>query len=161
MWHPFAAWLWGVSDPLDIPPELRLNPMPATAGVALIDPDVVDARELIVGTVQQQRHPSAILNVGGVHSSTQDQAAGIDQDVTLAAIDTFGSIVAAYAANAGRANRLAINDRSTRLRIAADTDAELLTQDSVEVLPGAVHAPKTEVVIGGLPGWELVRKQPP
>lgn len=161
MRHPFAAWLWWMSDHFDIPPELRLDPMPTTAGVALIDPDVVDARELMVGTVQQQRHASAILNIGGVHFCAQDQAASIDQDVTLATIDPFGTVVAADSANAGRANRLAIDDGSTRLRVAADTDAELLTQDTVEVLPGAVQAPKTEVVIGGLPSWELVRKQPP
>jgi hypothetical protein len=29
------------------------------------------------------------------------------------------------------------------------------------VLPRAVQAPKAEVVIGRLPGWELVREQSP
>ena len=39
--------------------------------------------------------------------------------------------------------------------------AELLAQHLVEVLPRSVHTPEAKVVIGGLPGWELVRQQPP
>jgi len=35
---------------LDPPPELRLDPMLATPGVPLVDPELCDARELIVGT---------------------------------------------------------------------------------------------------------------
>ena len=87
---------------LDIPPELRLDPMPATPGVALVDPDVLDPWELIVGTVQQQRDTSTILNVGGVHLCAQDQATSIDQDVAFAAVDALRAIVAADTAHASR-----------------------------------------------------------
>jgi len=31
----------------------------------------------------------------------------------------------------------------------------------VHLLPGAVHAPGSEVVVGSLPGQEIVRRQPP
>jgi hypothetical protein len=37
---------------LDTPPELHLNPMPATPSIALVDPKVLEARELIVGAVK-------------------------------------------------------------------------------------------------------------
>ena len=63
--------------------------------------------------------------------------------------------------NTGCANRLAIDDTSARLRVAADAYAELLTQHGVEPLPRAVHAPPAEIVIRGLPRREFVREQPP
>ena len=150
-----------MANDLDIPSELRLDPMPAAAGVALVDPKMLEARELLICAFQQQWHAGAVLNVRCVHFGAKNEATGIDEDVTFAAIDTFGTVVSSYAANTSCANRLAIDDRSTRLRIAADAHAQLLTQDSVEMLPRAVHTPQTEIVIRGLPSWELVREQPP
>jgi hypothetical protein len=161
MRHPFTSWLWWMSDHLDIPPELRLDPMPATPGVALVDPDVLDPWELIVGIVQQQRDTSAILNVRGVHLCAQDQAAGIDQDVAFAAVHALGAIVATDTTHACCPDRLTVDDRRTRLGLSPDAGAELLAQDSVQMLPCAVQSPETEVVIGRLPGWELVREQSP
>jgi len=129
--------------------------------VALVDPKMLDPGKLIIGTVQQQGHARAILNVCRMDLGSKDKATGIDQDVPFATIDTFGTVVASYAANTSRANRLAVDNRRARLRVAADAYSELLTQDSVEVLPRAVHAPQPEIVISGLPGWEFVREQPP
>jgi hypothetical protein len=97
--------------------------MPTTPGVALVDPDVLDLWELIVGTVQQQRNSSTILNVGGVHLCAQDQATSIDQDVTFAAIHAFGTVVAAYTTHTGCPDGLAVDDRRTRLGVAPDTGA--------------------------------------
>lgn len=161
MWHPFTAWLWWVPNDLDIPAQLRLDPMLATAGVALIDPKVSDARKLLVSTVKKQGDTGAILDVCSVHFGTKDEATSVDENVAFAAVDALGTIVAANTADTSGSNRLAIDDRSTRLRVAADAYAELLAQDRIEMLPRAVHAPQTEIVICGLPGWELVRQQSP
>src|SRR5216684_3682423 len=65
----------------------------------------------------------------------------IDQNVALAAIDAFRAVVATDAADASRTNRLAVDDACTRLGVAPDVGAELLAQDCVEVLPGAVQTP--------------------
>src|SRR5579864_1143094 len=146
---------------LDVPPELRFDPMLATAGVHLVDPEMLCAGKLLVSAVEQQGNASAILDVCCVHFGTKDEATSIDENVAFAAVDAFGTIVAPNTADASGSNRLAIDDRSTRLRVAANPYTELLTQDGVEMLPRAVHAPQTEIVIRGLPGWELVRQQPP
>ena len=61
--------------------------MPTTPGVALVNPKVLEGRELFVGAVQQERHAGAVLNVGRVHLGPKDQATSIDQDVAFAAID--------------------------------------------------------------------------
>ena len=146
---------------LDTPPELRLDPMLTSPRVALVDPKMLYARELVVRTLQQQRYAGTILNVRGVYLGSKNQATGIDEDVAFAPIDAFGTIVASDAADAGGSNRLAVDNASTRLRVAPDTHAELLAEDSVQVLPRAIQTPQPEVVIRGLPGWELVREQPP
>ena len=161
MRHPLAARLRWMPNHVDTPPELLLDPMPATPGVALVDPQMVDARELLVCAVQQQRHRRAILNVRRVHLGSENQATGIDQDVPFATVDAFGTVIATNAADTRRSNRLAVDDAGARLRIAADTGAELLAEHRVEILPGAVQAPPAEVVIRRLPGRELVRQQSP
>ena len=129
--------------------------------VALVDPELLQTGELLVSTVQQQWHSCAILNVGGMHSGSEDQATGIDQEMPLAAIDALGAVVAADTADARGADRLAVDDARTGLRLAPDHGSELATQDRVQKCPGAIEPPQPEVVIGGLPGWELVREQPP
>ena len=62
-----------------------------------------------------------------------------DKNVAFAAVDAFGTIVAADTADASGANRLAIDDRSTRRRVAAHAYAELLAENSVEMLPHAIR----------------------
>jgi hypothetical protein len=161
MWHPFTSWLWWMPNNLHIPAELRLDPMLPTSRVALVDPQMPDARKLLVSAFQQQRHGSAILNIRRVHPGSKYQATRIDEDMAFAPIDTFGPVVAADAADTSGSNRLAVDDASTRFRVASSTRAELLAEDSVQVLPRAIQTPQSEVVIGGLPGWELMRQQPP
>jgi len=82
---------------LHSPPEVLLDPALATTGVALINPqrEGIDRQLPSRAAAQPQ-----VLNISGVYLGTQYQAARIDQDVALAAIDAFRAVVAAYAANA-------------------------------------------------------------
>ena len=125
--NPFTSWLRRMPNDLHIPAQLCLDPMFATAGVALVDPKVSDAGKLLVSAVEQERDAGPILNIRGVHLRSKDEAASIDENVAFAAVDTLGTIVAAHAADASASNRLAIDDRSARLRVATDAYAELLT----------------------------------
>ena len=87
---------------LDPPPKVLLDPALTTAGVALVDPQVLDAGEVIGNSLQQQGHGSAILNVSRVHFRSQHEALAIYENVALAAIDAFGTIIAPHTADAGR-----------------------------------------------------------
>lgn len=98
MWNPFTAWLGWVSNYLNPPPEVLLNPALATTGVALVNPQMLDSGEGIGRSVQQQRHASTVLNVSRVHFGPQHKALAVHQDVALATINAFGPIVAADAA---------------------------------------------------------------
>ena len=70
---------------------------------------------------------------------------------TLAAIDAFRAVVATNAADASCPDGLAIDNASARLRIAPDGRAELLAQDGVQVLPGAVQTPEPEIAVACSP----------
>src|SRR4051794_39278700 len=120
MWDPFTARMRRMSNDLDAPAEVVLDPALAGARVALIHPEVLDSRELLVSSLQQQGHTGAVLNVGGVHFGAQHQAACINQNVALATIDALGAIVAADAASASRPDRLAVDDARARVGVAPD-----------------------------------------
>jgi hypothetical protein len=122
---------------------------------------VLNAGEVIGNSLQQQGHGSAILNVSRVHFRSQHEPLAIYENVAFAAIDAFGAIVAADAANPGRPDRLTVDDARARLRVTPNTRTELFAQHLVDMLPGAVYTPEPKVVVRGLPGWELVRQQPP
>ena len=122
---------------------------------------MLDAREGIGNSLQQQRHRSAVLNIRSVHFRPQHEPLAIYENVALAAIDAFGAIVAAHATDPGRPDRLTVDDASGRLPVAPNTRAEAFAQELVEMLPGSIQTPASKVVVGGLPGRELVRQQPP
>jgi len=61
--------------------------------------------------------------------------------VALAAIDAFGPIVAADATDAGRSDRLTVDDARAWLRVATNARAELIAQHVVELFPRAVETP--------------------
>ena len=90
VWDPFTTWLWRVPHHLDLPPEVFLNPALAAAGVALVDPQVLDAGEVLGNSLQQEGHASTVLNVSRVHFCPQHKAQAVHQDVALAAVDAFG-----------------------------------------------------------------------
>ena len=117
---------------------------------------MTDTRKLLVSAFQQQGNGGAILNVRGVHVRSKNEATSIDQNVAFAAIDAFGAVVPADAADARGSNRLAVDDASARLRVAADTDAKLLSQERVEVLPRAIQAVESWLVAAGDTESELL-----
>jgi hypothetical protein len=141
VWDPFTTWLWRVPNHLNRPPEVLLNPALAAAGVALVDPQVLDAGIAIGDSGQQQGHASAVLNVSRVHFCPQHKDQAVHQDVPLTAIDAFGAIVAADAADASRSDRLTVDNARARLRVAANARADLVAQHVVELFPRAVQTP--------------------
>jgi len=65
------------------------------------------------------------------------------------------------AAAVGRLDRLAIHPQRLRLGRNTSLDADLLAEDGVNLVPGAVQTPVTEQPVDGLPGREVVGHHPP
>src|SRR5258707_12030115 len=82
--------------------------------------------------------------------------------MALAALDQLAAIKAALEPTPlDRLDGLAVQDRSGWLRIATSGPTDVRSQVIVQLLPGAVVAPATEVGPGSAPGDEVTRDHPP
>jgi hypothetical protein len=83
--------------------------------------------------------------------------------VTLSALDLLAAIVATlFSAYAGRLlDRLAIYYACAALRVPLNTHSHPLAQGLVHPFPSSIQAPSSEVMVNGLPGWELMRQKAP
>lgn len=79
------------------------------ARVVAIDKDIAQPREALPYGFEEIDRAISVLNVGGVHEDKDKKAAGIGQDVALAAFDLFASIIAARTAAFGSFHGLAVD----------------------------------------------------
>src|SRR6185503_5769589 len=107
----------------------------------------------------RQEHPPtiSILNVCRQDKNSQNQAEHIDEEMPLSPLDLFAGIIAARTTHLRRLHRLAIDDRSSCLRIAPRSHSRLATKRISALLPSSVLLPYTKIVIDRLPGREVVR----
>ena len=81
---------------LDGPAQFGLDPLgKAAALVATMRPDQVEPGKDPAQRSQQHFAALLVLDVGFMHQHLQDQASGLDQDVTLAPLDLLAAVVAA------------------------------------------------------------------
>jgi hypothetical protein len=112
--------------------------------------------------VQQELDAFPVLDLCAVDPDSEHQSLGVHQQMSLASFDLLAAIVAAlFAAYARGFDRLAIHYGRGGLRVPLEADTHALTQGGMHPLPGAVQAPEAEVVVDGLPGWEVVWQKPP
>src|SRR5215218_5435023 len=73
-----------------------------------------------------------------------------------------GPIVAAlFSSHPGTLDRLTIHYPGAGLGVPPEADPHPLAQSNVHPFPRPVQTPGAEVVVDSLPGWEVVRQQPP
>ena len=84
-----ADLVGGGLDDGHTPAEGGLDPILEFTLVGAVRPQLLDARELLVGADQQVEAAIPILLVGGVDVHPQDEPEGVDQQVALAAEDLF------------------------------------------------------------------------
>jgi hypothetical protein len=122
---------------------------------------VLNGREQMLQTLQQEFGTCAIMDVDGLHLVHQQRALGVDEQMTLSALGLLAAIVPARSAYLSGFDRLAVDDCRCRRRRPADCAAIALAQDLSHVLPGAVLAPLGIVVEDSRSAWILVRQLPP
>src|SRR5919204_1615373 len=143
------------------PAQVLLDPLPPAAGVALVQPHVLEARELLGDPVQQQRDGGTFLDGCRMDDGPEHQAERVDQDVALAAIDLLATVEAAHATYARGLDALAVDDAGARLRLPPGHDPHVLAQGHVELLPGTVPAEAPKPPVDRLPRRVLVRQGTP
>lgn len=100
-----------------------------------------------------------------VNHHRQDEPRRVGDDMALTPLDEFAPVEATpWPTDAARLDRLAIDDRRRRARLASFLDASGPTQRIVEAFDQAGGHPPAEVVVDGLPGREAAAapgKHPP
>src|SRR5215212_4598021 len=81
--------------------------------------------------------------------------------MALSSLHLLSAIVPALPSDTSCLHRLAVHDARTRLGISLHADAQTLSDSGMQLLPGTVDAPGSEVVVDGFPGWEAMREQAP
>ena len=103
---------------------------------------------------EQQSRAVLVLQVGAMYDDSQDQPQRIDRNVPFAAGDFLASVVAPLAADLRPLDRLAVDARGARVRIAAGGDAILATFGRTDarlnaaLLAENVQGALVDVVIG-------------
>jgi len=87
--HVVAAF-----DDLQDPVAQFSCPVDQFPGVSPIGPDQLEPREFPDQLGQHQLGPVAVLDVGGMHDHSQEQAQGVYNDVPLASLDLLAGVVA-------------------------------------------------------------------
>jgi hypothetical protein len=103
----------------------------------------------------------AILNTGGGDADRQQQAQGVDQQVTLAALDLLAGVIAGVAALRRAASRLRVQHRRRGRRDAPLALAPVRAQAVVHLLEFALFAPAPKGPIDVLPRRKVLRQHPP
>src|SRR5215208_3637121 len=82
--------------------------------------------------------------------------------MAFASFDLLGAVVTAlFSAHAGRLDRLAVHYGCAGLGVSLQADPNALTEGGVHPLPRPIQTPEAEVVVDGLPWWEVVGQQSP
>src|SRR5215207_723831 len=80
----------------------------------------------------------------------------------LAALDLLATVVTAlFSPYRGRLDRLRIHHSCAGLRIPFQANPEVFAESPVDLLPGTVYAPFSEVVVDGGPPREVMGKHAP
>src|SRR5208282_5519564 len=81
--------------------------------------------------------------------------------MTLAPLDLFARVIAAFPRLVGRFHRLTVHNGGGRRDVAPLGFPEPIAQCVVDERPGPILAPSPKVAINGLPRAEITRQQPP
>jgi hypothetical protein len=117
------------------------------AEVGAIGEDVAQAREEVVNGLDDEWRAIAVLHISRVDRDADQQAGGIGHDMSLAAFDLLGRIVAARPAALGRLHRLAIDHAGRGARFPTGCFAHLQQQFKIDLLEQTIIAPIIKVTL--------------
>ena len=112
--------------------------------------------------IQQNLDAFSVLDLCTVNPSFEHQSLSVHQEVSLSAFDLLAPVIAAlFSTYPGCFDRLAVHHACAGLRVSLHAHSHPLAQGGVQPFPGAIQAPQAEVVVDGLPGWELMGYKSP
>ena len=79
--HPHATRTARMADHHDLRAHVLLDPSAASSGVAIVDPDLLQAGKKALDRLEKQRDTLSILDIGGVNDHFEQQSQRVDQQV--------------------------------------------------------------------------------
>src|SRR5512135_3555183 len=107
------------------------------------------------------RRRRSVVGRGRRDHHRQQPPQRIEGDMSLPPVDLLARIIASLPTTLGALDRLAVDIRDPRRRLASLGHAQLLPQGVGDPLPGAIVAPLGEGVVDGALGQQVVRQQLP
>src|SRR3712207_4996748 len=123
---------------------------------------MMEAGKLRICPPQERPYPLVVHHPGTVDLRLEHEAFGVYQQVALSALYLLASVVTAlFSAYCGTLDRLGIHYACTGVRISPQANPQPFADGPVDLLPGTVDPPGSEIVIDGGPSREVVGKQAP
>lgn len=85
---------WHASDDLEGDVGFVLRPADELPGIPAVGEDILDEGEPAPGSLQHALRSLAVLDVGAVDLDREQAAVGVRQDMSLAPMDAFSSVIA-------------------------------------------------------------------
>jgi len=131
------------------------------ARIAAIGKNMAQPGEALPHSLEDIGRAIAVLNIGGMHENEDEEAAGVGQDVPLAAFDLLARVVAARAAAFGGFDRLVVDHTGTWACLASFNLAQVHDQHRVHRLEQTSVAPGVEIALDRRDWREAFGQKPP
>ena len=131
------------------------------SGIGAVGDDVAQPRKGMADGSEQGGRAVAVLDVGGVDLGGHQQAAGIGENVTLAALDLLTCVEALWAAAFRGFYALAVNDAGRRAGLAPFGLACRHQEMMIGGLPDVAIPPSVEVALHRRSRREMLRQHGP
>jgi hypothetical protein len=159
--HPHASEAGPpMLDDLDIPSgQVFGRPTFEPAVVVAVGPQLAETRKPFRQAVEDLNGTIAVGQIGRMHLQRQHQALRIHEEVAFAPLDLLTAVITTRrSTDASGFDTLTIDDRRTRLHIAAETGAQCFAQGGVDGFPHPQQSPQPKVVEDRFPLGEVVRQ---
>jgi hypothetical protein len=126
------------------------------APIGGVRPNLLEPRHEVRETTQQLAGTDRVMDIGERDVPGDGQAQGVDQQVSLAALDELAAVIAADAPRfLDRLDALAVHDGRARIGMSSDALALGAVQGRIERVQGVLAAELPEMVVHRLPGREI------
>lgn len=148
-------------DDVEDPVAKSMCPLDQASSIASIRPDAFEPRKPSGDSHHDELGTVAILDACRMDDHGEQQAGGVNDNMTLATIDLFPCVVTTNTSHLSRFYALTVNDSSAGAGFSPHAYSQIRTQSIVHDFPNSSQSPLSEMVVDCLPLGEIVRQHTP
>src|SRR5262245_19761206 len=140
---------------------MQQNPSHQLTPIIAVNPEAAQFLAAPAQPLKQEPSPSRVRNRSGSDNDGQQQAQGIDQQMSFAPIDLFALVIAPDTGDLSGFDALAIQTARGRVLVTPPLSSHLGAQGVVDPLPRPLLLPLAKIMIDALPVGILLGQHPP